>query len=139
MIGRLAGTLDAEAAEQLADFIEIKEELLENGFNRYCDLSQLDSIQLTCVDVAAMANRRRAFNPNNIKVKSAIFANSPLAYGIARMYEQLLASPRIEVHVWDNPGGAAEWLGVPPDKLTFAVRPLRRGEGSGLTIIECQL
>jgi hypothetical protein len=119
MVGRPNGILDAQTAERLADFIEIKEEQLEAGFNRFCDLTCLDSINLSSGDLHQLAARRRAFNPNNVHVKSAFLATHPLAFGVARTYEFLLHSPRIEVRVFQDLEAAAEWLSVKPDTLRF--------------------
>ena len=119
MVGRPNGILDAQAAERLVDFIEIKEEQLEAGFNRFCDLTHLDSINLSSEDLHQLAARRRAFNPNDVHVKSAFLATHPLAFGVARTYEFLLSSPRIEVRVFQDLEGAAEWLSVKPDMLRF--------------------
>jgi hypothetical protein len=96
MVGRPSGILDAQTAERIVDFIEIKEQQLEAGFNRFCDLTRLDSINLSSEDLLQLAARRRAFNPNDAHVKSAFLAKDPLAFGVARMYEVLLHSPRIE-------------------------------------------
>jgi hypothetical protein len=119
MVGRPNGILDAQTAERLVDFIEIKEEQLEAGFNRFCDLSRLDSINLSSKDLMQLATRRRTFNPNNVHVKSAFLAALPLAFGVAQMYQLMLHSPRIEVRVFQELEGAAEWLSVKPDMLRF--------------------
>jgi hypothetical protein len=119
MVGRPNGILDFATAVKIVEFIEIKENQLENGFNRYCDLTRLDSINLSSSEVTELAKRRRLFNPNELKVKSAFLAIRPLAFGIARMYELLLNSPRIEVQVFGQLEAAAEWLGVNPGRLTL--------------------
>ena len=119
MVGRPSGTLDAHAAERIIDFVEIKEEQLESGFHRFCDLTRLDSINLSSQDLGKLAARRRAFNPNAVRVKSAFLASHPLASGIAHMYQQLLQSPRIEVHVFADINSAAEWLVVKPELLSL--------------------
>jgi hypothetical protein len=115
---RLRGVFDAPVAEQLAEFIEIKEVEVETGFDRFCDLTHLEGISLSTADIVRLADRRRAFNPNDIHVKSAFWATDPLGFGIVRMYEQLLNSPRIEVRVWRDAQAAADWLGIKLDKLT---------------------
>jgi len=119
MVGRPKGVLDANAAEKIVEFIEIREEQSENGFNRFCDLTRLESINLSFAEVRQLAQRRSLFNPNSFQVKSAFLATHPLAFGIARMYEELLSSPRIGVQVFSELEAAAEWLGVKPDRLTF--------------------
>jgi hypothetical protein len=117
MVARPKGIFDTSEAVRIVEFIEIKETAFERGFDRFCDLTGLDSIHLTAAQVSELADRRRTFNPNTVRVKSAFFANHPLALGIARIYEQLLNSPRIEVRVFSELEAAAEWLAVKPDKL----------------------
>jgi hypothetical protein len=119
LVGRPKGVLDAETIKKIVEFIEIKEEQSETGFNRFCDLTRLESINLSFTDVQLLAKRRSLFNPNDFQVKSAFLAAHPLAFGIARMYEELLNSPRIEVRVFREMGAAAEWLGVQMVRLTL--------------------
>lgn len=117
MVCRPKGVIDFATAVQLVEFIEIKETASENGFDRFTDLTHFDSINLSAEDVSKLADRRRAFNPNNFQVRSAFLATHPLALGVARMYEKLLNSPRIEVRVYDNLEAVAEWLVVKTDRL----------------------
>jgi hypothetical protein len=117
MVGRPKGILDASEALQIVEFVEIKEIEMESGFDRFIDLTHLDSIKLSAGEVSKLADRRRKFKPNDIRVKSAFLATHPLSYGIARMYEQLLNSDRIEVHVFSELEEAAAWLLVNPQKL----------------------
>jgi len=119
MVARPKRILDAHAAKTIVEFIEIKEEHFETGFNRSCDLTALEGIQLSDAEVLCLAARRSSCNPNDIHVNSAFLATHPLAYGIARMYEQILHSPRIEVRVFSQLEPAAEWLGVKPERLTL--------------------
>jgi hypothetical protein len=119
LVARPVGIFDRSSAESLVEFVEIKEELSESGFNRFCDLTRLKGIELTTEDVLRLAARRRVFNPNTIRVKSAFLATDPLAFGIARMYEHVLNSPRIEVTTWWDLQSAANWLGVEADLLTL--------------------
>src|SRR5580704_19760347 len=100
LVARPQGILDARTAEEIVKFIEIKEAAIETGFNRFCDLTHLAKIRLSPVHVLQLAARRGAFNPNDIRVKSAFFATDILGLKIANMYKRLLNSPRIEVRVW---------------------------------------
>ena len=119
LVGRLKGVLEAETAEQMIEFLETKELLADTGFNRFCDLTHLEGVRLSTMDLIRMAERRRDFNPNQFFVKSAWLAHDPLSFGIVRMYEQILNSPRIEVRVWSDMHAAADWLGVNVESLTF--------------------
>jgi hypothetical protein len=117
LVARPIGIVNLSVAEQIVEVIEIKEEQIENGFDRFCDLTCMEGISLSCAEVFMLASRRRAFNPNSVRVKSAFLATNPLAFGMARMYEQMLNSPRIEVRVWIDFEAAANWLGVESDLL----------------------
>jgi hypothetical protein len=119
MVGRPKGILDFDTTTRIVEFIEIKELETDSGFNRFCDLNRLDGIQLSLVEVLQIVDRRSLYNPNEFHVKSVFWATNPLAFGIARMYEQLLHSPRIEVRVFSELEAAAEWLGVKSDRLTL--------------------
>jgi hypothetical protein len=119
MVGRPKGILDSRTAERIVEFVELKEVDSENGFNRFCDLTALEGIQLSFSEILTLAVRRSSFNPDNSPVKSAFFAINPLAFGIARMYERMLCSPRIEVRTFTQLRVAAEWLGVDQAKLTL--------------------
>jgi hypothetical protein len=114
MVARPTGILDAETTERIVEFIEIKEMDLETGFNRFCDLTRLEGIRLSSHEVMQLAARRRMFNPNDIRVKSAFFAVEPLAFGLARMYEFLLDSPGLKYEFSANckrlrTGSASRW------------------------------
>src|SRR5271156_4790375 len=88
MICRPKGVLDVRGAERIVEFVEIKEIEVERGFNRFCDLTHLEGIQLSFAEVLALAARRSSFNPNDIHVISAFLATNPVAFGIASMYER---------------------------------------------------
>lgn len=111
LVGRPRGVLDGELATKIVEFVELKEVLTETGFNRYCDMTRLDGINISLNEIEALALRRRAFNPNLFRVKSAFLATNPLTQGIVHMYRTLLQSPRIEVRGFDVDLAAA-WLEV---------------------------
>ena len=119
LVARPKGVVNINTATALIEFVEIKEKLEETGFNRFCDMTRIKGIHLSCAEVLRLAARRREFNPNDIRVKSAFLATNPLVFGIARMYEQLLNSPRIKVRVWTEMQAAGDWLGIEPAKLKF--------------------
>ncbi len=118
LIVRPRGIIGARVSEKLVELVEIKEAERETGFNRFCDLTLVEGIRLSSIEIYKLAIRRRLFNPNDVHVKSAFLATDPLAFGIARMYEQILHSGRIHVRVWRDLESAARWLGVTKGQLT---------------------
>jgi len=119
MVVRPKGILDAETAERIVEFIELKEEQVETGFNRFCDLTLLREIQLSPAEVLHLAVRRREFNPNTVHVKAAFLATNDFTIEFACMYERLLNSPRIEVRICTNLQAAADSLGVELERLAL--------------------
>jgi hypothetical protein len=117
ILGRMGGTLDDTLLQRTVEFLEIKEAELENGFSRYCDLTGLDGVRLGLGAVEAVAARRRAFNPNRIRVKSAFLATEPLTWAVVELYRELLKSPRIQVRSFRSVEDAAQWLDVDPKLL----------------------
>jgi hypothetical protein len=101
-VGRIRGTLHFRTATRLVELVELKKGEVERGFNRICDLTRSEGIQLTKKDVEALAARRRIHNPNQVPVKSAFIATEPLARTIASLYQTLVASERITVGVFDS-------------------------------------
>ena len=47
LVGKLRGTLDLRLATKLVELVEFKEQELERGFNRVCDLTHLQGVRLT--------------------------------------------------------------------------------------------
>ena len=117
LVGRVRGVLDGAAARKLVEFVELTEAEREKGFNRFCDLTQLEGINLSADEIASFAGRRRAYNPNPIRVKSAFLISGPLALGTVYMFKALMQSERIEVRWFDSVEAAAAWLQVSPGIL----------------------
>jgi hypothetical protein len=46
-------------------------------------------------------------------VKSALFADNPMSFGVAHSYELLMCDAMIEVRAFKKRKAAAEWLEVP--------------------------
>jgi len=109
------GVLDASRAETIFHWLELVEPRI-GDFNRFIDFSRISKIELSAEDVVDLASRRRHRYTGGA-VKTAILAATPLGYGIGRMYEQLIDSVPIHVHVVSQLSAAAEVLGVPTDVL----------------------
>jgi hypothetical protein len=112
------GVLDASRAETIIDWLEAVEPHI-GDFNRFIDFSLISRVELDSEAVADLAIRRREGYAGG-PVKTAIFADSPLTFGIARMYELLLSNVPIQVHVVSHLVAAADVLGVPVDVLERA-------------------
>ena len=114
------GCLNDAVADQLLSIIEIDELVDARPFHRYTDLSQLATVQLTIGHMFRTAERRRQVD---LHVKSAIYANTAVGLGIARMYEALMKDAHIEVRAFTDREPAAAWLGVPIEIIEPAAKP----------------
>jgi hypothetical protein len=110
------GVLDAPLARAIFAFVEAEEAAAAEPFHRFTDLSALEAIHLSFAEVEELA-QSRVEGYQGPPAESAILAPSPLAFGIARMYEQLMRRSRIEVGVFSQLSGAAKWLAMPMEVL----------------------
>ena len=46
-------------------------------------------------------------------VKTALFADNPMSFGVAHLYQLLMADAMIEVRAFKDRAAAAAWLEVP--------------------------
>lgn len=113
------GVLGAPLAREILRFIEAQEKSAPEPFDRFADLSGLEAIHLSFAEVEELA-QDRIESYHGAPVKSAIFALNPLAFGIARMYEQLMRRSPIEVGVFHEISSAAAWLNIPTEALAAA-------------------
>ena len=104
------GVLNTALADQVIEFIEMEEHIQDAPFDRYTDLSKLTHIRMEVNHIFQTARRRRqAKQP----AKSAFFADQPISFSIAHMYEMLMHEAMIEVRAFRGRAAAAEWLEVP--------------------------
>ena len=108
------GVLNEAFADQIIDFIEMEERIQNAPFDRYTDLSGLTHVKIGIAHILQIARRRRTVKQ---PVKSAFFADMPLSFSIAHMYEMLMDSAMIDVRAFTRRAAAAEWLEVPERTL----------------------
>ena len=106
----LVGVLTDAVADQIIEFVEMQEHDQDELFDRYTDFSGLTKIRLKVNHMFEIARRRRSARE---PVNSAFFADQPVTFSIAKMYEGLMERAMITVRVFGKREAAAEWLGVP--------------------------
>lgn len=112
------GTLDDNLLDGIAAFIEMREhEVTAPPFHRYADLSGLTDIHLKIGHVFEVAYRRRRSVADLPTVKSAIFSDKIVGFGMARMYETLMEGAAVQVRAFRERQAVAEWLEVSSDLL----------------------
>jgi len=84
-----------------------------NKYNEILDFSKLTSIGLTNGGIKAIAQIASATDQTDVKTKLALIVKSPLAFGLARMYQTYRSlNPRAnkESRVFNRSHDAFEWL-----------------------------
>jgi hypothetical protein len=104
------GVLNEAFVDQVIEFIEMEERIQEAPFDRYADLSGLTHIRIGIDNTIHTARRRRKVKQ---PVKSALFADNPMSFGVVHSYELLMYDAMIEVRVFKERRTAAQWLEVP--------------------------
>jgi hypothetical protein len=104
------GVLNEAFADQVIEFIEMEERIQEAPFDRYLDFSGLTQIRIGIDHIIHTARRRRSVKQ---PVKTALFADNPMSFGVAHSYELLMSDAMIEVRAFKERRAAAQWLEVP--------------------------
>jgi hypothetical protein len=116
------GTLDDLMLDQIADWL-VAIEKLSFPFTRFIDFSQLTRVAVRTSHVLKVARRRAQQFAGVWPVRTALFSDDWVAFGIASMYESLMEDTLIEARAFHDLATAADWLAVPVDVLTLKDEP----------------
>ena len=118
LIWRPRGVLDEAAVNKvLVDLIR-RETMTAQPFNRFSDLSGLESFHLTFKYVFHVALYRRLSYAGREPIKSAFYVTHPEAAHLVRIHALVTDHSSLEVEMFEEREAAAEWLGVPFELLT---------------------
>ncbi len=116
------GTLNDLMLDQIAEWlIHIEKAFLP--FKRFVDFSQLTTVAVRTSHVFKVARRRAQQFAGVWPVRTALFSDDWVAFGIASMYESLMEDTLIEARAFHDLATAADWLAVPVDVLTLKDKP----------------
>ena len=116
------GTLDDLMLDQIAEWlVHIEKAFLP--FKRFIDLSQLTTVAVRTRHVFEVARRRAEQFTGVEPVRTALFSDDWVAFGIACFYESLMENTLIQVRAFRDLASAAEWLAIPVDVLTLKDEP----------------
>lgn len=102
-------TLDG-IVKELNEFIELEKN--KPPFNRFSNLTEADFSQIKYEDVRQIYLLRRA-EYKSVPVKSVFLVKTDLQFGIARIYQTLMADTPINVEIFKTPFECANHLNVP--------------------------
>jgi hypothetical protein len=112
------GTLDDLMLDQIAEWLLIIEKVAR-PFKRFVDFSRLTMVAVRTRHVFEFARKRAEQFAGVAPVRTALFCDDWVGFGIACLYESLMENTPITARAFRDRAGAAEWLSVPVDVLTL--------------------
>ena len=117
LIYRPRGVIDEAAIKRVVPALEDLEAKLQEPFNRFSDTLAADEVELNFKYVIQFSLCRRLSYAGHPSVKSAILATDSTMIHYARVHALLTQGSPINVRVFKDRKEAADWLGVPMERL----------------------
>ena len=108
------GVLDDRLLDEIGEWLSDIEKT-SAPLKRFIDFSRLTEVAVRTSHVFEFARKRAEQFPGVTPVKSALFSEDWVGFGIARMYESLMKETPIDVRAFRDRAKAAVWLGVPAE------------------------
>jgi hypothetical protein len=118
LIWRPRGILDEAAVNKVLVDLLRREAMAAKPFNRFSDLSAVESFHLTFKYVFHVALYRRLSYAGREPIKSAFYVTHPEAAHLVRIHALITDHSSLNVEMFEEREAAAEWLGVPIELLT---------------------
>jgi len=109
LFARVFGVFTAPELNHLAAEAEIAEASHPVSLDRITDLTAVEHFDVGFREIYYFAIRRSAQRFSRV-VKSAIVAQEPVQFGIARVYEALNENPQIQIRILRSVTEATEWF-----------------------------
>ena len=116
-VWRPRGVLDETVVNKVLLELLRREANSAQPFNRFSDLSLIESFHLTSQYVFQVALRRRLSCAVSGSVKSAFYVTHPEAAHLVRTHALMTDHSPLKVKVFEERKAAAKWLGVPVESL----------------------
>jgi hypothetical protein len=117
LIYRPRGLIDETALNKAISVIEDLEAATQEPFDRFSDTLEIHEVELNFRYVIHVALHRRLSYAGRPPVKSAILATDSTLVHYARLLALLTQGSPIKVRIFQDRKEAAEWLGVPIERL----------------------
>jgi hypothetical protein len=116
------GVLDDQLLDQIGEWL-CHIEKASAPLKRFVDFSRLTSVAVRTNHVFAFARKRAEQFAGITPVKSALFSEDWVGFGIARLYESLMKETPIDARAFRDRANAAVWLDVPAEILKLEDKP----------------
>ena len=119
MLWQPRGILNESIVSEIVAFIDAAEVRSIVPFNRFCDTTVLDAVDLNFKFVFHVALHRRLVYARHPPAKSAFWVTSPATTHYAKLHALLTDYSPLEVALFTEMTAAAKWLGIPAKDLIF--------------------
>src|SRR5690349_18060140 len=109
---RPEGVLDDGMLDQIADWL-VDIEIASLPFKRFIDFSRLSGIAVRTAHIFEIARKRAEDYTGTEVVRTGLYCDEWIGFGIAQFYESLMETTRIEASAFRERLQATEWLNVP--------------------------
>src|SRR5438128_12479250 len=118
LIWRPRGILDEAAVNIVLVDLLRRETMAAKPFNRFSDLSLVESFHLTFKYVFHVALHWRLSYVGREQIKSAFYVTHPEAAHLVKIHALMTDHSPLNVEMFEEREAAAKWLGVPVELLT---------------------
>src|SRR5215468_3323382 len=118
LIYRPSGLVNEAALNKTLSALEDLEAKLQEPFNRFSDTLAADEVELNFKYVIQFSLHRRLAYAGHPPVKSAVLATDSTMIHYGKMHAVLTQGSPIRVRVFQDRKEAADWLGVPVERLS---------------------
>jgi hypothetical protein len=116
------GVLDDQLLDEIGEWL-CDIEKASAPLKRFVDFSRLTSVAVRTKHVFAFARKRAEQFAGVTPVKSALFSEDWVGFGIALLYENLMKGTPIDARAFRDRANAAAWLDVPAEILKLQDKP----------------
>jgi len=122
LVYRPKGRLNKTTVNKIVFIVEELEAKSRESFNRFFDTLGHDEVELNFKYVIQISLHRRRSYAGRPPMKSAILATDSTIIHYARLHALLTQGSPINVRIFQDREKAAEWLGVPLQRLMPPIR-----------------
>ena len=116
------GVMDDRLLDEIAEWLCAIDKA-SPPLRRFVDLSRLTMVAVRTSHVFEFARKRAEQFAGVTAVKSALFSEDWVGFGIAQLYESLMKETPIDAHAFRDRAKAAVWLDVPAEILKLEDKP----------------
>ena len=119
---RPEGILDDFLLDEIGEWLCTVENVSPQ-FERFVDFGRLTHVAVRTDHVFEFARKRAEQLAGFPQARSALLSEDWVGFGIAHLYEELMAGTQIDVRAFRDRAKAAVWLGVPAEILKLEDKP----------------